>query len=286
MTKTVLYVFVFVSLLAAVAVLLAQVNRQRFRSRVTVEVGALFSDVHQSVGPEHLRSRWGALPEPVRRYFRFAVHDGAPAIRTARLRHDGFFRTRPDQRWLPIEGEQYFTTVKPGFVWHASVRLVPFLWIEARDHLLSGRGNMLVKLLSVFPIADASGAEIDQGSRLRWLAECAWFPYALVGDSIQWEPIDDRSTRVMLRDEGLPVRAAVEVDEEGKIVQLRAERYRDIGGGRAVLTPWIGRYGDYREFSGFCIPASVEVAWELERGLFSYARFRITALEYNVMERF
>ena len=266
-------------------ILVVLVGRRRLHSLVETEVRTLFADSTAAVGADQLRARWDGLPEPVRLYLRFAVRDGTPAIRTARLQHGGVFRTKPDQRWLSIEGEQYFATAKPGFVWHARVRPAALLWIEARDCLLSGRGNMLVKLLSTFSIADARGAEIDQGASLRWLAECAWFPYAFVGDSVQWEAIDSRSARVTLRREGLPVRAIIEVDDEGKLVQVRAERYRDVGG-KAVLTPWTGRYGDYREFGGFRVPASVEVAWDLEKEPFSYARFRITTLQYNVPDRF
>jgi hypothetical protein len=81
---------------------------------------------------------------------------------------------------VPIEGEQYFIAAEPGFVWNASVRLVSLLWIEERDRLLSGRGNMLVRLVSLFRIADASGPEIDQGASRRWLAESVRFPYAFV----------------------------------------------------------------------------------------------------------
>ncbi len=193
---------------------------------------------------------------------------------------------KPNGRWLPIEGEEYFTVATPGFVWHAVVRPAPLVWIEARDRLLSGRGNMLVKLCSTLTIADAGGPEIDQGANLRWLAEAAWFPYAFAGDPIQWEPIDTRSARVTLLQEGLPVSAIVEVDEEGKLVRLRADRYRDAGGGRAALTLWTGLYGDYRDFNGTRVPSSVEVAWDLEEGAFSYARFQVTALEYNVAARF
>jgi uncharacterized protein DUF6544 len=145
---------------------------------------------------------------------------------------------------------------------------------------------MLVKLCSTLTLADSSDPEIDQGANLRWLAEAAWFPYAFVGDPIQWEPIDARSARVTLLQEDLPVSAVVEVDEEGKLVRLRADRYRDAGGGRAVLTPWTGHYREYRDFDGVRVPSSVEVSWDLEEGEFSYARFRVTALEYNVPARF
>lgn len=273
----------FVSGVPAVAFL---AGRRRFRSRVTADVSTLFSDTGASVGAEQLRARWDALPDPVRRYLRYAILKGAAAIQTVRLKHNGFFRTRPGQRWFPVQGEEYFSVGKPGFVWTATIRPAPFLWIEARDRLLSGRGHMLVRFNSTFTIADASGKEIDQGALLRWLAEAVWFPYGFVGEGIRWEPIDDRSARATLLQGELPVSAVVEFDEEGKLVRIRGDRYRDVGGGRAVLTPWIGRCTDYREFNGFRVPASVEVIWDLADGEFSYARFRVTTLEYNISMRF
>ena len=81
----------------------------------------------------------------------------------------------------------------------------------------------------LFAVADASGPEIDQGSALRWLAESLWFPYALVSDAIEWESIDARSARATLRGDGLATQAVFEIDEEGKIAALHADRYRDVG---------------------------------------------------------
>lgn len=144
---------------------------------------------------------------------------------------------------------------------------------------------MLVKLISLFGI-DASGPEIDQGAQLRWRAESAWFPYAFVGNQIRWEAIDHDSARATLLSEGLPVSALFEIDDDGKLASIRADRYCDVGRGRAVLTPWSGRYSDYRLFNGFLVPSYVEVAWELESGSFAYARFQVTVLEYNASERF
>jgi hypothetical protein len=234
------------------------------------------------VGPNQLRARFNTLPEPVRRYLRYAIREDAPAIRTARLEHRGKFRTGPNERWLAIKGTQHFTVGEPGFIWNATVLPLPFISVRARDSLIAGRGNMLVKVKAFFTIADASGPEIDQGSRLRWLAECVWFPYAFVGDSIEWEPIDDRSAQARLRCDGLPVAAVFEFDEKGKPCRLRAQRYRDVGHGKApVLTAWCGEYANYRVFGSFQVPTSVDVSWKLLTGSFSYARFEITALDYK-----
>jgi hypothetical protein len=272
---------VLVPFLIGAAAAVPLVGRQRFRALVSREVDELLGSSALRVGPDQRRSRWDTLPDPVRRHLRYAIREDAPAVATAHLRHDGLFRTSPDLPWWAITGEQYFTTGTPGFIWNARVYPGPLLWIEVRDALLHERGNMLVKFLSAIPIANASGSEIDQGSTLRWLAECAWFPYAFVADCLQWAPVDDRTARATVCYEGPPASATIEVDDEGKLVRLRAERYRDLGNGNAALTAWGGVYSDYREFNGFRVPTSVDAGWGLETGWFSYARFRILTLDYD-----
>jgi hypothetical protein len=267
------------------AMLIASQHRQ-FRCATEADVHALFSASETRIGHAALDARWHTLPAPIQRHLTYAITAAAPSIRTARLRHAGTFRTGPRQPWSPIVGEQYFSASRPGFVWFASMRVAPLVWIQARDRLVNGRGNMLVKPLSAFAIADASGPEIDQGAALRWLAESVWFPYAFAADTVAWEAIDARSARASLRTCGSSVQATFEVDADGRIVQLHAERFRDLGGGRSVLTPWSGCYRDYAEFGGFHVPSSVEVTWDLTDGPFSYARFNVTALEYNVSEPF
>jgi hypothetical protein len=121
---------------------------------------------------------------------------------------------------------------------------------------------------------------------MRWLAETMWFPAALAGKEIGWEAIDAHSARATLLDGGSPVNVVFEFDDEGKISSLRAQRYFDAGGGRFVLTPWLGRAGDYRELGGIRVPTSVEVSWGLASGEFTYARFHVNALEANIPERF
>jgi len=266
----------------AAVVLTPLVGRYRFRKRVARDVTTLLSTTMSSVGPQQLADRLASLPEPVQRYLRFAIEDGAPAIRTVGVEHGGAFRTKPEQGWFPIRAVEYFTAAVPGFVWSATIKLAPLAWIDARDRLHDRRGNMLVKLESFFSIADASGPELDQGASLRWLAEAVWFPYAFAGSMVRWEALSDSSARVTLLGEGLPVTGTVSFDTEGRVVEIVGERYRDVGGGKTVLTPWLGRCGDYRKFGGFCVPAHVEVAWVLDGVDFPYARFDVTAIAYNV----
>jgi hypothetical protein len=73
----------------------------------------------------------------------------------------------------------------------------------------------------------------------------------------------------------------VEFDEDRRAARVRGERYRAVEGGQAVLSPWSGSCTDYRDFSGLQMPSQVEVSWDLNEGQFSYARFRLTEVEYK-----
>jgi hypothetical protein len=279
-----MHVFASVALLVLIAFAALAgtsfVCRRRFRTLVAADVAQLLTDQAPQAGSAQLSERWDTLPEPARRYLRYAISEGAPSIATARLKHDGFFRTKPG-KWLAIEAEEYFTVGKPGFVWNATVRPAPFLWIEVRDCLLSGRGNMLVKVNSALTIANARGREVDQSATVRWLMELVWLPCGFVGSQIQWEAIDEHSARVTLLQSGPPASMVVEIDDEGKLVRLIGDRYRHAEDGKEILTPWIGRCSGYRDFGGLRIPASVEGSWVLPEGEFCYVRFRVTELEFN-----
>jgi hypothetical protein len=49
---------------------------------------------------------------------------------------------------------------------------------------------------------------MDQGSMMRYLSEMIWFPTALLGDKISFEPINDETARVPLPGLFVPSRLA------------------------------------------------------------------------------
>src|SRR2546421_5096353 len=91
------------------------------------------------------------LPEPVQRYLNYAQVVGKDPIHTVRLTQQGFMRTQPGQKWLPLVAEQFFTTTPPAFLWHCTMRPFPLVWVSATDRFSEGHGSMRIKLLSVIP---------------------------------------------------------------------------------------------------------------------------------------
>jgi Family of unknown function (DUF6544) len=228
------------------------------------------------------RSRLGDLPGPVRRYADKAMHGRHTAVATARLRHRGSFRPRLDGAWLPIRGVQYFVTDPPSFVWWGRVRIGPGLWIDARDRCVAGVGGMCVSAESTVTLADVSGPMVDQSALLRLLGELAWLPTALMDDRyVGWTAVDVTQARAALRVGGRFVAGTFEFGPDDLPLAFRAERNRDLGGGRSVLTPFSAALGDYRDVGGLLVPHDVTAIWHIDGRSCPYARFLVESLEYD-----
>lgn len=250
------------------------VQGARFERRVAREARELFSHA----GPARPVDL-AALPPPVRRYAEVSGAAGRAPVRTVRLEHGGTFLA--GGAWYPIRGEQYLTADPPGFVWWGRIRIAPGVWVDGRDRSVAGEGNMLIAAASTFTLADARGPALDQGALLRLLGELAWLPTALLdGRYVTWAAVDGRTARATLRVGGREVEADFHFGADGLPERFTARRYREAGG-EAVLTPFIGTLGDYREVDGLRVPFRLEANWELEGRAEPYARWEVRRIEYD-----
>ena len=219
------------------------------------------------------------LPEPVRRYLIQTGAIGRPRVSTVRLKQEGFFRTKPDQKWMPMHAVEYYSVDPPAFLWHGKIKMLPLLSIQARDRLDAGKGHMLIKLLA-FTLGDVRGPELDQGALVRYFNELMWFPTAFLSESIQWEGIDASSARGTIRIGETSASAVLHVTESGQFANFVADRYMSTGDTFSLET-WSTPVDDYAEMNGLRLPVSGEGVWHLSAGDFSYIRVRIAELEYD-----
>jgi hypothetical protein len=149
-----------------------------------------------------------------------------------------------------------------------------------RDAYVNGHGSMLIKMLSLITLVNATGSEIDQGSMMRYLNEMTWFPAAFLGENINWKAIDDRSAEVTLTYQGKSVSATMYFDEEGKPTNFVAKRYRMVGK-RYDLETWSTPFTGHGEFEGLKLPVRGKAVWILKEGDLAYVELEITELEYD-----
>jgi hypothetical protein len=133
---------------------------------------------------------------------------------------------------------------------------------------------MTIRLGSMVPVVDASGPEMDDASLLRHLSEMPWFPSAFLRANVAWEAIDDAHVRVTLADGDRRATGVLEIDAEGRLVAVRAERHAMVGTG-FELRPWTAPTHAYGEFEGLRLPVRGAAVWGLPDG---------TELEYITVE--
>lgn len=224
------------------------------------------------------------LPPPVRRYFHAVLKDGHPIVSAARLTHEGQFNMGETQaKWSRFTSSQLAITRRPGFDWDGRIAMAPGLNVFAHDAYVAGEGILHVELLGLVTLADIRGTpEAAQGELMRFLAEAAWYPTALLpSQGVRWEAIDDMSARATLTDDATTVSLDFRFDATGLLSGVRAAaRHRTVNG-VLVATPWQGRFWGYEVRGGMRIPLEGEVAWELPEGLWPYWRGRATEITYE-----
>jgi hypothetical protein len=217
------------------------------------------------------------LPEVVQRYLRYSQVVGKKPIRTVRLKQIGKFRQSAQQPWMNLDAEEYYSVDPPGFLWVGTLRKAGLPIVRARDRYRDGKGNMQIKLGTIFPIADATGAGMDQASMMRYLNEMMWFPTAFLEPNVSFEPVDQTSAKVTLTDVGKQVTATMYFDDRGRLTDFVAPRYYREG-----LETWSTPLTAYGEYGGLKLPVKGKAVWKLKEGDLEYIDVFIPDLEYNV----
>lgn len=281
MPKILLIIITIVVALILLVIIASSIANILFNQNVNKEVSDLFANNAEDKKELINKSDLQGLPVCVQKWLDRSGVVGKERIRTVRLKQKGLMRMKEGQPWMPAVAEQYFTVDNPGFVWKVKVNMAPLIYFSGRDKYSDGKGKMLIKILSLYPIvATEGGKEMNQGTALRYLAEMQWFPSAALSDYIKWEAIDSNSARAIISYGGVTASGVFTFDGNGDLTSFTAKRYKEING-KYVLQDWGGLSNDYKEFNGIRIPSKADIFWREKTGDFIWYKCEITELEYN-----
>jgi len=224
------------------------------------------------------------LPAPVQRYLRIVLTPGQAMVSAASLRQTGTFLLGLDStRWLPFVAEQRIVARRPGFDWDARIRMFPGATLVVHDAYVDGEGILDVSLGGLVTLAAARGTpEAARGELIRYLAEAAWIPTALLpSQGVRWQAVDATSANVTLRDGDTEATMLVTFYANGLIESTRAEARGAKVGPNNVEMPWEGRWGRYEQRDGMLVPTEGEAAWFTPQGRKTYWRGTVTRFVYE-----
>lgn len=224
------------------------------------------------------------LPAPVQRYFRAVLRDGQPLITAATIEMAGRFNMSPtSEQWKPFSAHQHVALRRPGFVWDARISMLPGGRVNVVDSYTAGQGLLRASLMGLYTVAEVQGeGEIARGELMRWFAEAAWYPTALLpSQGVRWAAVDDHSAQATMSDGPLSLTLLFRFNDAGLIASFRAEARGSLEGDKMVMAPWEGTWSNYQARDGMWVPSTGEVAWMRPEGRKPYFFGTVTALTFE-----
>jgi hypothetical protein len=223
------------------------------------------------------------LPPPVQRFFRAALQNGQSMVASARFKPHGDMRMKEaDPAWTRFSSDQMVVVHPPGFDWDARIRMGPGVNAFVHDAYVERKGMLLAKVLGLVPVANVAGTKaMAEAELMRYLAEAAWYPTALLpSQGVTWTPIDDNNATATLIDGANRVSLEFGFDAAGMIVAVYTPaRYHSDKDGVPQFSPWGGEFFDHFVQGGMRIPARGQVGRISPAGAGTYWRGRIDHVE-------
>lgn len=223
------------------------------------------------------------LPLPVQRYFETVLNPGQEMITAAQISHSGEFNmSETEQQWRPFVSSQIATVYRPGFVWDGHIQFPLNTKVYVHDAYIAGEGILRPSLLGLVNLTYLrDGGAIAEGELLRYLAEAAWYPTALLPSAgVRWTPVDDSSADATLTDGVVRVSLRFHFGSDHLIKRVSGQRGRTLKG-QIVMTAWEGQWSDYKMHNGLRVPMRGEVAWLTAQGRQVYWRGTIQNLHHE-----
>jgi hypothetical protein len=224
------------------------------------------------------------LPAPVQRYFRAVLKEGQPIIAGATIEVAGTFNLSvTGEHWKAFTSRQRIVTRQPGFLWDARVFVLPGVAVRIVDGYIAGEGLLRAAVLGLFTVADIhGGGEIARGELMRFFAEMAWYPTALLpSQGVRWDALDEASANATIVDGPLTLSLLFRFNDAGLIESARAEARGAMVGKEMVMVPWEGSWSNYQSRDGMIVPITGEAAWLRPEGRKPYFHGSVTATIYE-----
>jgi hypothetical protein len=250
-----------------------------FRSRFEHDRDALLAGTTASA-PLVTEADLAPLPPLMQTYLRRMGAVGRPHVRNLSLTFKAQMRSSATSAWMQATATQYESFERPArlFYMKASRAGIPF---DILHRYVDGAATFQVKVAGLFPVVDKSGPGITNDETVTLMNDVlVMAPAAVLDLPFTFEPMGTASVRATYQNAGFTVAAVVTFNDEGDLVGFVSnDRSHDRDEGPAR---WSTPISGYRDVGGIRVGALGDANWIDASGEWTYGRFEVTSLAYNV----
>ncbi len=226
------------------------------------------------------------LPVPVKKWLTNSGSTGKPLISYGKITQIAEMQMEPNQKnWLTATATQYTTIDNPAFIWSVDVKMNSLLYFQGRDKYDEGKGEMLIKMNSLFNIVNERGEKLNEGTMQRYLGEMVWFPSLALSKYITWEQIDENTAKATMTYKGNSASGTFYFNSNGDIKKFSALRYKG-NEPDAKRYNWEIAILSYRTFEGIKVPVKMTSTWKFDDKDWTWLKLEVTDIRYysNVIQ--
>jgi len=221
-----------------------------------------------------------ALPAPVQHYLRGAGAVGQPRVHHFEATWRGRIRATAHDRWMEFTAKQYnVVDERARFFLMDATR--SGLSVDVYHVFRENAATMRVWLLSLVPLVNASGPELDRAETVTLFNDlCLLAPAALTDPAIRWEPIDADSARARYTVGSVTIGAVLSFNEAGELVNFVSDDrlVASADGTQFTRQRWSTPVTDYRQFGPRRVMTRGEGRWHPPEGEFVYLEMELLDL--------
>jgi hypothetical protein len=203
-------------------------------------------------------------------------------------RFHGRIRSGASTAWMTYTGEQVSTYgPRPTrlFFMDATRSGLP---VDVLHTYIGPSATMRVKALSLIPMVNAAGPEMDKGETVTMFNDlCLLAPAALVSAPVTWETLDDHRVRGAFTNGTHTVSADLAFNDTHELVDFVSDdRVRASSDGRSFIPQrWSTPVRDYRMINSRRVFTHGEARWHAPgpEGEFVYIEFTVDEIAYNTI---
>ncbi|MCP5381052.1 MAG: hypothetical protein H6912_01660 [Kordiimonadaceae bacterium] len=207
-------------------------------------------------------ARIETLPEPAKRFFRFAIQEGTPIRNVVELEMRGEFSlgTKEKPNYMPMKAKQIISPPY-GFIWKVSAGSGLMQFVGSDASYPKGSWSRFW-LFGIIPVARAGGNKDHKLSSFgRYMSEALfWLPSSVLpSENIIWKELGPDHAQATIKHQDMELSVDIVVDNEGTPTTIRFQRWTNANSdGEFRFQPFGGYLSDFKNFDGYMLPTSIE----------------------------
>ena len=139
---------------------------------------------------------------------------------------------------------------------------------------------MDIRLFGLFPVVNQSGDIMNKTETVTVFNDmCLLAPATLIDKRIQWEAINDSSTKAIFTNRDVSISATLFFNKQGQLIDFLSEDRTAVSDMNQY--PFSTPVSKYKNINGFNLMSYGEAVWHYTDGKFTYGKFTLKDLEYN-----